>query len=159
MTEATSIRHVIVVNAPLERAFEVFTKHFGDIKPKEHNLLGAPVVDTFFEPWVGGNIYDRDTEGNECRWARILAYEPPTRVVFSWDISPRWDLEQDPEQTSEVEVRFAEESPGRTRVELEHRNLDHHGTGWQDLRDGVDDAEGWPLYLARYEAFFTNTPT
>ena len=80
----------------------------------------------------------------------MLAYEPPARVVFSWDISPYWQLETDPEKTSEVEVRFIAESDNRTRVELEHRHLDRHGEGWQGLREGVGGDEGWPLYLGRY---------
>ena len=103
-----------------------------------------------FEPRVGGHIYDRAVDGSECRWARVLAYEPPDRVVFSWDISPHWQLETDPANASEVEVRFIAETPERTRVELEHRNLDRHGPGWEGVRDGVDDDAGWPLYLARY---------
>ncbi|HUJ65402.1 MAG TPA: SRPBCC domain-containing protein [Acidimicrobiales bacterium] len=92
--------------------------------------------------------------GTECRWARILAYEPPHRVVISWDISPYWQIETDPEKTSEVEVRFSPESPGRTKVELEHRNLDRHGQGWEGVRDGVGGDQGWPLYLQRYEVLF-----
>jgi len=80
----------------------------------------------------------------------VLAYEPPDRVVFSWDISPRWQPETDLDKTSEVEVRFIAESPERTRVELEHRNLDRHGEAWESLRDGVASPEGWPLYLQRY---------
>jgi hypothetical protein len=79
-----------------------------------------------------------------------LAYEPPDRVVFSWDISPHWRLEDDPERASEVEVRFIGETPDRTRVELEHRELDRHGEGWEGLRAGVEAPEGWPLYLNRY---------
>ena len=101
---------------------------------------------------VGGHIYDRAVDGSECRWARILAYEPPHRVVFSWDISPRWQLETDLANASEVEVRFVAEGPDRTRVELEHRHLDRHGPGWQSVSDGVDGDQGWPLYLARYAA-------
>jgi uncharacterized protein YndB with AHSA1/START domain len=105
-----------------------------------------------FEPRVGGHIYDRAVDGSECRWARILAYEPPDKVVFSWDISPQWQLEADPELASEVEVRFVAEGPDRTRVELEHRNLDRHGAGWQSVADGVEGDDGWPLYLARFAA-------
>ncbi len=84
------------------------------------------------------------------QWARVLAYEPPSRVVFSWDISPTWVLETDLEKTSEVEVRFIVETPHRTRVELEHRNLDRHGEGWEGTREGVNSPDGWPLYLQRY---------
>jgi uncharacterized protein YndB with AHSA1/START domain len=147
---ATTVRHEIVVEAPIERAFSVFTDGFGSFKPPSHNLLSVPIAETVFEPRVGGNIVDRGVDGSECRWATVLAYEPPDRVVFSWNISPRWQIETDPERTSEVEVRFIAEDAGRTRVELEHRHLDRHGDGWEGVRAGVDAGEGWPLYLARY---------
>jgi len=149
-TEAAVVRHQLVVDAPIDRAFTVFTQRFGDFKPPEHNLLRAALVETVFEPRVGGHIYDRAVDGSECRWARVLAYEPPDRVVFSWDISPQWQIETDPEHTSEVEVRFFAETPARTRVELEHRHLERHGPGWAAVQEGVDGDEGWPLYLARY---------
>jgi DNA-binding transcriptional ArsR family regulator len=116
---------------------------------------GTRRAETVFEPKVGGHIYDRAVDGSECRWARVLAYEPPDRVVFSWDISPQWQLETDPDNTSEVEITFVAETPRRTRVELEHRNLDRHGPGWQSVSDGVAHDEGWPLYLTRYAALFT----
>jgi uncharacterized protein YndB with AHSA1/START domain len=148
--QATSVQAGIVVEAPIERAFRVFVEQFDRIKPREHNMLGADIAETVFEPRVGGHIYDRGVDGSECRWARVLAYEPPDRLVFSWDISPYWQPEADPERTSEVEVRFVAETPERTRVELEHRNLDRHGDNWEGLRDGVASPEGWPLYLQRY---------
>jgi uncharacterized protein YndB with AHSA1/START domain len=147
---ATSIRHEIVVEAPIERAFSVFTAGFGSFKPPEHNILGVDIVETIFEPREGGHVYDRGVDGSECRWARVLAYEPPNRVVISWDISPQWQIETDIEKTSEVDVRFIAETPNRTRVELEHRNLDRHGNGWDAVRDGVDGESGWPLYLRRF---------
>ena len=151
-TDTGTIRRQIVVDAPIDRAFAVFTERFGDFKPPEHNLLALPIAETVFEAQVGGNIVDRAADGTECRWARILAYDPPDRVVFSWDISPQWRVEADPEQTSEVEVRFVAETPDRTRLELEHRHLDRHGPGWESVRDGVAGDAGWPLYLARYAA-------
>jgi uncharacterized protein YndB with AHSA1/START domain len=148
--EATSIRHDVVVDAPIERAFSVFTEGFGSFKPPEHNLLGVDIAETVFEAREGGGITDRGVDGSECRWARVLAYEPPDRVVFSWDIGPDWQVATDPERTSEVEVRFVAEGPDRTRVELEHRNLDRHGDGWEGMRAAVDSDGGWPLYLRRY---------
>jgi len=146
----TSVQNSIVVNAPIDSAFSVFTDDFGSFKPPEHNLLPVDIAETVFETHVGGNIYDRGVDGSECRWARVLAFEPPNRVVFSWDISPHWQIETDPDKTSEVEVRFISETPERTRVELEHRNLDRHGEGWEGLREGVHGDQGWPLYLQRF---------
>lgn len=152
--ETTVVHRQVVVDAPIERAFATFTERFGDFKPPEHNLLGVPIAETVFEPRVGGHICDRGVDGSECRWARVLAYDPPTRVVFSWDISPQWQIETDPDNASEVEVRFIAETPQRTRVELEHRNIDRHGPGWQAVSEGVEGDAGWPLYLARYAALF-----
>jgi uncharacterized protein YndB with AHSA1/START domain len=148
--QAAPVRTEIVVEAPVERAFSIFTEEFGSFKPPEHNLLEVDIAETVFEPRVGGHLYDRGVDGSECRWARVLAYEPPDRVVFSWDIGPQWQIETDPEKTSEVEVRFISETPDRTRVELEHRKLERHGDGWEGIRDAVDSEGGWPLYLQRF---------
>jgi uncharacterized protein YndB with AHSA1/START domain len=150
--ESAVVRKQVVVDAPVERAFATFTERLGDFKPPEHNLLGVPIAETVFEPRVGGHIYDRGLDGTECRWARVLAYDPPDRVVFSWDISPQWQIEADPANASEVEVRFVAESPERTRVELEHRHIERHGPGWEGVSQGVDSDQGWPLYLDRYAA-------
>ncbi|HET6612554.1 MAG TPA: SRPBCC family protein [Kofleriaceae bacterium] len=150
----TSVRTQIVVAAPIERAFRVFTEQFDRIKPREHNMLGVDIAETVFERRVGGSVYDRGVDGSECRWARVLAYEPPHRVVISWDISPQWQIETDPTRTSEVEIRFISETPERTRVELEHRNLERHGDGWQRARDGVASDSGWLLYLHRFGGLF-----
>src|ERR1700751_5418196 len=112
------VRRQITVDVPIDKAFEVFTERFGDFKPAEHNLMGAPITETVFEPRVGGHIYDRAVDGTECRWARVLVYERPSRVVFSWDIGPTWQLETDHDNAREVDVIFTAETPDRTRVDL-----------------------------------------
>ncbi len=150
-TEQTSVRASIVVEAPVERAFRVFTQDFDRIKPHDHNVLAVDIAETVFEPRVGGRIFDRGADGSEFAWARVLAFEPPSRVVFSWDLNPRFQIEPDPTKCSEVEVRFIAETAERTRVELEHRHLDRHGAGWPAERDAVAGEGGWPLYLRRYE--------
>jgi uncharacterized protein YndB with AHSA1/START domain len=149
------VHRTVTVNAPVDRAFAVFTERFGDFKPPEHNLLAVPITETVFEPRVGGHIVDRGDDGSECRWARILAYDPPHRVVFSWDIGPTWQLEADPANASEVEVTFTADGTS-TRVELEHRHLHRHGPGWESLRDSVGNDQGWPIYLDRYTALLIN---
>jgi uncharacterized protein YndB with AHSA1/START domain len=155
-TEPTTVNATIEVNAPQQRAFEVFTRDFGAFKPPEHNLLAVPIAETVVETHVGGHIIDRGTDGSECRWARVLAYEPPDRFVFSWDISPYWQVETDQDKTSEVEVTFTALAHDRTRVDIEHRYLDRHGDGWTGVRDGVSAAEGWPLYLTRYAGLLSS---
>jgi uncharacterized protein YndB with AHSA1/START domain len=146
----TSFHTSIVVQAPIERAFSVFTEGLGTWFPKEYNLLDTEIAERVFEPRVGGHIYDRGLDGKECHWGRVLAYEPPARVVFSWDISPRWQVETDPDKTSEVEVLFTPDEGGGTRVELEHRNLDRHGDGWEQTRDSIAGEGGWPGCLAAF---------
>lgn len=152
----TEVRHEIVVDVDVERAFWTFVE-LDRIKPREHNLLAVPIEATVVEQRVGGAIYDRGADGSTCRWARVLAFDPPHRFVFSWDIGPDWRVATDLSRTSEVEVVFTafpdEGDDGapqqRTRVELTHRHLDRHGDGWTGVRDGVDNPQGWPLYLVR----------
>ena len=148
----TAVATSIVVEAPIGRAFEVFTKEIGSWWPPEHHLLQGELAEIVFEPRVGGHIYDRGVDGSESRWARVLAYEPPGRVVFSWDISTSWQIETDPARTSEVEVRFAEQGPERTLVELEHRHLDRHGDGWEGMRDAVGSPGGWRKGIEAFAA-------
>jgi uncharacterized protein YndB with AHSA1/START domain len=143
----------ITVDVDVERAFRVFTEQFDLIKPREHNLLAPePIAETVFESWVGGHVYDRGEDGSVCRWARVLTFDPPRRVVISWDISPAWQLETDPSRCSEVEVTFTPNGDGRTHVALEHRHLERHGEAWESVRDGVAGEGGWPLYIERYRA-------
>jgi uncharacterized protein YndB with AHSA1/START domain len=144
------VRRSVVVNLGIEQAFALFVDRFDAIKPREHNLLAVPIARTVFEPREGGHIYDVGVDGSECRWSRVLAFEAPERILFSWDIGPTWQVETDLDKTSEVEVRFTAESDTRTRVELEHRNLDRHGDGWRSVADGIGGDAGWPLYLSRY---------
>jgi uncharacterized protein YndB with AHSA1/START domain len=139
----TSVHTSIVVEAPVERAFSVFTEDIGSWWDPDHHLLEGELAEMVFEPRVGGHVYDRGVDGSECRWARVLAYEPPNRFVISWDINTSWELETDLDRTSEVEVRFIAEGADRTRVELEHRNLDRHGDGWEGMRDSVGSPDGW----------------
>jgi uncharacterized protein YndB with AHSA1/START domain len=137
------VRTSIVVPAPIAEAFEVFTADMGSWWPAANHILEGELAEMVFEPRVGGHIYDRATDGSECHWARVLAYEPPDRLVFSWDINLQWQLEADPQRTSEVEVRFIAEAPTRTRVELEHRNLHRHGDGWESMQAAVGSPNGW----------------
>ena len=159
MTNAaeTAVRRSITVPVSANDAFRAFTERLGDFKPPEHNVLAVPIAETVLEPYVGGWIIDRGTDGSECRWARIVAYEPPHRLVFTWNIGPTWQIETDPDRVSEVEVRFEAEAPLQTRVLLEHRNLDRHGPGWESVREGIGNERGWPLYLDRFAALVASS--
>jgi uncharacterized protein YndB with AHSA1/START domain len=151
---ATSVTTEIDVDAPVERAFHVFTDHIGSWWNPDHHLLDAELAEMIFEPRVGGHIIDRGTDGSECRWARVLAYDPPRRVCFSWDINLRWQLETDPDKASEVDVTFTPDGDLRTHVVLIHRHLDRHGDGWEGMRDAV--SSGWSL--TAYAAEASRTP-
>jgi uncharacterized protein YndB with AHSA1/START domain len=148
--QAATVRREIVVEAPAERAFRVFTERLDEIKPRDHNLLSSDIEATVVEPRAGGRIYDRGADGSECEWATVLAFEPPERFVFSWNISTSWQFEPDASRRSEVAISFLPEGPDRTRVVLEHRHLERHGEGWEGMREGVGGEGGWPLYLARF---------
>jgi uncharacterized protein YndB with AHSA1/START domain len=149
-TPDTSVRTEVVVDAPADAAFTVFTKHMPSWWDPTHHILEGELAEMVFEPRVGGHIYDVGVDGSECRWARVLAYDPPSRVVFSWDVGLDWKLETDPDKTSEVEVTFIAEGPDRTRVVLEHRKLDRHGPGWENMRGAVGSDGGWAAGLRRF---------
>jgi len=144
------VRTSIVVDAPQQLAFDVFTQDMGGWWPPDHHILEGELAEMVFELRAGGRIYDVGVDGSECQWARVLAFEPPGRVVISWDITTEWKLETDLARTSEVEVRFVAEGPERTRVELEHRHLDRHGEGWQNMRGAVGSPGGWQGGLQRF---------
>jgi uncharacterized protein YndB with AHSA1/START domain len=147
---ATSVHKSITVDAPIDRAFHVFTQEMQTWWPPEHHLLDASLAEMVVEPHVGGDIYDLGTDGSRCRWARVLEYDPPNLFVFSWDINLEWEIETDLERTSEVAITFTAEGENRTRVELEHRNLDRHGEGWEKMRDAVGSPDGWGMGLGRF---------
>lgn len=139
-----SVRRAVTVDAPIERAFKVFTQDMGAWWNPDHHLVDG-FQEMHVELRVGGRITDRGRDGATCSWARVLAYEPPHLFAFSWDITPSWQIETDPTRASEVHVHFIAESPTRTRVELEHRHLDRHGEGWEAMRDAIGSADGWNL--------------
>jgi uncharacterized protein YndB with AHSA1/START domain len=141
--DTTSVTTAIDVEAGIEHAFHVFTNGIGTWWNPSHHILEAELAEMVFQPYVGGHIIDRGTDGSECHWSRVLAYDPPHLVSFSWDISLNWQLETDPAKTSEIEVTFTADGPGRTRVVLTHRHLDRHGDGWEAMRDAVK--AGWSL--------------
>ena len=146
-TAETTVRASIVVAAPIDRAFAVFTDGIDSWWPREHTIGAAPLAEIVIEPRAGGRAYSRDVEGGECDWGRVLEYEPPRRLLFSWDITLAWKPETDPARCSEVEVGIIAEGPGRTRVELEHRHLERHGEGWEAMRDAVGSPGGWSRTL------------
>jgi len=146
----TSVSSSVDVQAPIDRAFHVFTEDIGSWWDPTHHILQAELSGMVFEPRVGGHVYDRGVDGSECRWARVLAYEPPRRFVISWDVSVQWQLETDLDRTSEVEVRFTAIAPDRTRVDLEHRNIERHGPGWETMRDAVGSPGGWPAGMSAF---------
>jgi uncharacterized protein YndB with AHSA1/START domain len=146
----TSVRANVTVESPIAEAFTVFTEGIGTWFPPEYNLLSVPIAQRVFEPFAGGRVYDRGTDGSECHWGNVLVYEPPTRVVIAWRISTQWKTETDPSRVSEVEVRFVADGPNRTHVELEHRHIDRHGEGWERHRDVLGGEGGWPGCIRIY---------
>lgn len=138
----------IDVAAPAAHVFDTFTQRMQSWWEPTHHLLPNTVA-MQVEPHAGGSITDVDQDGNTCTWARVIAYEPPSRFVFTWDISLQWQVELDPERCSEVEVSFTPTSATTTRVDLVHRNLHRHGDGWQGMAQAVGGPDGWLIGLRR----------
>jgi len=140
-TQPLSVTATTTVEVPIDEAFRFFTEEINAWWSPDHHIIEAPLSHMVFEPFVGGNVYDVGTDGSECRWSRVLVYDRPHRVVFSWDINGQWALETDPHLCSEVEVTFAEEGPTTTRVVLEHHHLERHGDELVPQIDGMRN--GW----------------
>lgn len=144
------VRKTIKVEAPIERAFAVFTEKMGTWWPATHHIAKEPFVAVVIEPRSGGRWFERDAQGSECQWGGVLAWEPPKRVVLSWHLGPDWKYDPDKAKASEVEFLFIAEGPKNTRVELTHSHFERHGEGWQAILAGVDSPGGWTGVLAPY---------
>jgi uncharacterized protein YndB with AHSA1/START domain len=147
--QANSLRKVVSVKAPPEVAWRVFTEKMGIWWPLATHKIGkAKAVDAVIEPRVGGRWYERGDDGTTCDWGRVLLWEPPSRLVLSWEISGDW--RHDPTLNTEVEVRFIAEGEVATRVELVHRHLDRYGARRDEMRGIFDSEGGWSGLLASF---------
>ena len=134
------------------RAFTVFAAGLGEWWPREYTWSQDVLEGIGIEPLAeGGLCFERGPHGFSCHWGRVLAWEPPTRLVLAWQIAPSRAPEPDPARASTVAVAFAPVGGG-TRVSLEHRDFERHGEGWQDYEAGMGSPQGWPYILERYRS-------
>jgi uncharacterized protein YndB with AHSA1/START domain len=147
--QANTLRKIVSVKAPPEVAWRVFTEKMSTWWPLATYKIGkANAVEAVIEPRVGGRWYERGDDGSTCDWGRVLSWEPPSRLVLSWQISADWQY--DPNLKTEVEVRFISEGKDSTRVELEHRHLDRYGARRDEMRGIFDSEGGWSGLLASF---------
>jgi uncharacterized protein YndB with AHSA1/START domain len=144
-----AVRQSVVVDAPQDRAFTVFTEGMTSWWPVEsYSIAPGPMAEAVIEPREGGRWFERSEDGSECDWGRVLAWEPPDRVVLAWQISPEWKYESDLQ--TEIEVRFTAEDDGRTRVDLEHRKLEAYAEAAEQMRAILGSDDGWGGLLRRF---------
>ena len=141
-----AVRKSITVNAPAAHVFRTFTANQNDWWPRSHHIGGSDRFTAIVEPRVGGRWFERSDDGTECDWGRVLVWEEPKRIVLSWDLNA--EFRYDPTLNTEVEVRFIVETPRRTRVELEHRGLEHYGDKAAKMREMYDAPDAWAGTLA-----------
>ena len=144
-----SVKKSIVVAAPQHLAFEVFTSRIATWWPlASHHIGKSNPVTAVIETRAGGRWFERGEDGVECDWGRVLVYDPPHRLVLTWEISAAWA--HDPSVVTEVEVRFVVEDERSTRVELEHRHLERFGDKAEEMRAIFESAGGWGTILERW---------
>jgi uncharacterized protein YndB with AHSA1/START domain len=148
MSTIEPVRKQIVVRAPVERAFAVFTEKMDHWWPREHHVGSAPLARTVLEPHVGGRWYAICEDGSRSDTGKVLVWEPPHRIVLAWQLAAGWRYDES--FVTELEVRFVAEAPTQTRVELEHRNLERYGASADDLRRSIDAEGGWSLSLRNF---------
>jgi uncharacterized protein YndB with AHSA1/START domain len=145
-----AIHKTIDVKAPVDRAFAVFASRMGDWWHKEHSLAQGKVqTGVIIEPFAGGRWYETADDGSEENWGKVIAYEPPHRLVLAWQLTREFTYDPDFETT--VEVRFEETAEG-TRVHFEHRDLERMGEGAVQTFEEMDGGWGMLLDLFRQEA-------
>ena len=145
------------VAVPPARAFEIFTSSIDAWWPHQYHIGQADVAEVVLEPHVGGRWFERGVDGTECDWGRVLTWEPPHRVVFTWQINGHWQFDPDPEHASEIEALFHAEGPHQTVVEVAHRYFDRLITG-QSVHDAITGGGGWELLLTGYTKTTTPQP-
>jgi uncharacterized protein YndB with AHSA1/START domain len=150
IVEPAVVNKSVRVPVPIERAFSVFVEQMETWWPAEHHIGDKPFQSIIVEPRKGGRWYERDAEGNDCNWGHILAWEPPHRVTFSWHLGPDWKFDPDLDKASEVHIRFTEEGPSATLVELEHSAIERHGEGYEKLREMLDTPDAWSRTLSEF---------
>ena len=149
--DPNSVRKVSMVAAPPVVAWRVFTERMGTWWPLAVYKIGkVNAVDAVIEPRVGGRWYERGDDGSTCDWGRVLVWDPPSRLVLSWDVSADWQY--DPELKTEIEIRFIAVGEDGTRVELEHRKLDRYGARRDEMRRIFDTEGDWGRLLAMFAA-------
>jgi uncharacterized protein YndB with AHSA1/START domain len=145
-----ALRGTVTVGVPVDQAFRVFTDSFGTWWPADYHIGQAAMAAAILEPRAGGRWYEQGVDGSQCDWGRVLAFEPPHRLVVTWQINGQWQYDPDPEHASEIEVRFTADGPGQTVVELEHRLLDRL-VGGQAIHDAITvQGGGWTSLLDRF---------
>jgi uncharacterized protein YndB with AHSA1/START domain len=151
MTETVQpIQREVVVDVPPDRAFEIFTAEMTSWWRPEHHIGSAPIAEMVIEPRAGGRWFTRHQDGSETFTGFVTAWDPPHRVVLTWQIGADWTYHDDLVTT--VEVTFTPEGSDRTRVALEHRDLDAFGPDAEDMRKTFDDPDAWEATLAGYAA-------
>jgi uncharacterized protein YndB with AHSA1/START domain len=137
----------VVVQAEAARAFEFFTSRMQDWWPRGKTIGKQPHAAVVMEPWVNGRWFERDAHGNETAWGKVLAWEPPSRLLLGWQIGADWAYH--PDLLTEVELSFKPLAAGGTVVTLEHRNLERLGSDAARVRDLLDG--GWPTLLCEFQ--------
>jgi len=152
-TTAAAFRTTITVEAPIDRAFTVFTSGIGSWWPKGHHIGNVDLADVVIEGHPGGRWFQRAVDGSECEWGKVLTWEPPDRVELAWHLDADFVFDPDPERASRVEVRFTATGERTTRVDFAHADLDHVGERWPELLGEISEQGGWPVIL---EGFATS---
>ncbi len=154
MIETTeAVRREVVVDVAPARAFELFTADMTSWWPAAHHIGSAPIERIIIEPRSGGRWYTRHEDGTETSTGVVVAWDPPGRFVVTWQIGADWAYHDDLVTT--IEVRFQPEGEGRTRVRLEHRDLDAFGAEAAKMRETFEDDGAWTATMAAYAAAVT----
>ncbi|HEY4202018.1 MAG TPA: SRPBCC family protein [Devosiaceae bacterium] len=147
MTSPLAITKSIRVRATREYAFSFFTLNPIKWWPPTYTIGSAPMQKVVMEPHPGGRWFEIGSDGSECQWGNVLAWEPPARLVLAWRIGMNWKF--DPALLTEVEVTFRDVGGGETEVRIVHSKFENYGP---DAGKALQIFDGWSSILERFAA-------
>jgi uncharacterized protein YndB with AHSA1/START domain len=150
VSETATVRRSVTVRLPAEQAFQLFTAGYDSWWPRTHHIGKSPMKRAVIEGKTGGRCYSEQEDGTDCPWGQVLVWDPPKRLLLAWQITHEWGYEPDLAKASEVEVCFTQVADGTTRVDLEHRHFERHGSGGDSIRTAVGSEGGWGMLLGLF---------
>jgi len=149
----TTIFSEIVTSSSIDESFSAFVDHLQEWWPKEYTWSQQSLHKMIIAPYVNGHCYETGPFDFRCDWGRVVEFDRPFLIAFTWQISSARVPVPDPEKASSITVTFKTLEDKTVRVRLIHSNLDRHGADWEEYARGMNSEKGWSFILEKYRQY------